>query len=168
MWSARCSETGHGGCGRRLGETHRWKHRQGAPGRPHYYLLEDQLEVWLINAEHLHNVPGRKTDVADSAWIAQMVEHGLVRPSFVPPPPIRVLRDLTRRRKTQVDMRAAETQRLEKVLQDAGIKLSSVATRVLGASGPAMLSMLFGRGHHRSGSSLRIWPRLAYARRSRN
>jgi hypothetical protein len=69
---------GHAGCGRRLGETHRWKHRQGAPGRPHYYLLEDQLEVWLINAEHLHNVPGRKTDVADSAWIAQMVEHGLV------------------------------------------------------------------------------------------
>ena len=58
----------------------------GVYWKPVYYLLEDQLEVWLINAEHLHNVPGRKTDVADSAWIAQMVEHGLVRPSFVPPP----------------------------------------------------------------------------------
>jgi len=132
----------HAGFGRRLGETHRWKHRQGAPGRPHYYLLEDQLEVWLINAEHLHNVPGRKTDVADSAWIAQMVEHGLVRPSFVPPPPIRALRDLTRHRRTLVEERTRVVQRLEKVMQDAGIKLTSVASALLTKSGRAMLEGL--------------------------
>ncbi len=77
----------------------------GVYWKPVYYLLEHQLEVWLINAEHLHNVPGRKTDVADSAWIAQMVEHGLVRPSFVPPAPIRELRDLTRHRRTLVEER---------------------------------------------------------------
>jgi len=94
--------------------------------------------VWLINAEHLHNVPGRKTDVADSAWIAQMVEHGLVRPSFVPPPPIRQLRDLTRHRRTLVEERTRVVQRLEKVMQDAGIKLTSVASALLTKSGRAM------------------------------
>jgi transposase len=88
------------------------------------------------------NVPGRKTDVKDAEWICQLVEHGLVRPSFVPPKQIRELRDLTRYRKTQIEERSKEVQRLEKVLQDAGIKLSSVATRVLGASGRAMLDAL--------------------------
>jgi transposase len=107
-----------------------------------YYLLEDQLEVWLINAEHLYNVPGRKTDVADSAWIAQMVEHGLVRPSFVPPPPIRELRDLTRHRRTLVEERTRVVQRLEKVMQDAGIKLTSVASALLTKSGRAILEAL--------------------------
>jgi hypothetical protein len=116
---------GHAGCGRRPGETHRWKHRQGAPGRPHYYLLEDEFEVQLLNAAHMHNVPGRKTDVSDAAWIAQLVEHGLVRPSFVPPPPIRRLRDLTRYRSALTGERTREKQRLEKVLEDAGIKLSA-------------------------------------------
>jgi transposase len=71
--------------------------------KPVYHLLEDQLEVWLINAEHLHNVPGRNTDVADSAWIARMVEHGPGRPGFVPPPPIRALRGLTRHRRTLIE-----------------------------------------------------------------
>jgi transposase len=66
--------------------------------KPVYYLLEDQFEVQLLNAAHMRNVPGRKTDVSDAGWIAQLVEHGLVRPSFVPPPPIRRLRDLTRYR----------------------------------------------------------------------
>jgi len=98
--------------------------------------------VWLINAEHLHNVPGRKTDVADSAWIAQMVEHGLVRPSFVPPPPIRALRDLTRHRRTLVEERTRVVQRLEKILQDAGIKLTSVASALLTKSGRAILEAL--------------------------
>src|SRR3954467_6095931 len=84
----------------------------GVYWKPVYYLLEDALEVWLINAVHLHNVPGRKTDVADSAWIAQMVEYGLVRPSFVPPPPIRELRDLTRHRRTLVEERTRVVQRL--------------------------------------------------------
>ena len=107
-----------------------------------YYLLEDRLEVWLINAEHLHNVPGRKTDVADSTWIAQMVEHGLVRPSFVPPPPIRALRDLTRHRRTLVEERTRVVQRLEKILQDAGIKLTSVASALLTKSGRMMLDAL--------------------------
>ena len=114
----------------------------GVYWKPVYYLLEDQLEVWLINAEHLHNVPGRKTDVADSAWIAQMVEHGLVRPSFVPPPPIRELRDLTRHRRTLVEERTRVVQRLEKVMQDAGIKLTSVASALLTKSGRAILEAL--------------------------
>src|SRR3954463_13913018 len=90
----------------------------------------------------MKNVPGRKTDVKDAEWICQLVEHGLVRPSFVPPREIRELRNLTRYRKTQIEERTREVQRLEKVLQDAGIKLSSVATRVLGASGRAMLDAL--------------------------
>jgi transposase len=118
----------------------------GVYWKPVYYLLEDRLEVWLINAEHLHNVPGRKTDVADSAWIAQMVEHGLVRPSFVPPPPIRALRDLTRHRRTLVEERTRVVQRLEKILQDAGIKLTSVASALLTKSGRMMLDALVA-GH---------------------
>ncbi len=86
--------------------------------------------------------PGRKTDVKDAAWIAQLVEHGLVRPSFVPPRPIRELRNLTRYRKAQIDERSREAQRLDKVLQDAGVKLSSVATDILGKSGRDMLNAL--------------------------
>jgi transposase len=105
-------------------------------------MLEDEFECWLLNARHLRNVPGRKTDVADAAWIAQLVEHGLVKPSFVPPKEIRELRNLTRYRKAQIEERTREAQRLDKVLQDAGIKLSSVASDVLGASGKAMLAAL--------------------------
>jgi transposase len=114
----------------------------GVYWKPIYYLLEDDFECWLLNARHLKNVPGRKTDVADAVWICQLVEHGLVRPSFVPPKEIRELRNLTRYRKAQIEERTREVQRLEKVLQDAGIKLSSVASRVLGASGRAMLDAL--------------------------
>src|SRR5439155_1490365 len=97
-------------------------------------------------ARHLRNVPGRKTDVADAAWICQLVEHGLVRPSFVPPKPIRELRNLTRYRKAQIEERTREAQRLDKVLQDAGIKLSSVASDVLGVSARAMLRALVAGG----------------------
>src|SRR6266545_2396797 len=108
-----------------------------------YYALECLFEeVWLYNAHHVKNVPGRKTDMSDAEWLADVVAHGMVRPSFVPPPPIRELRELTRYRKTQVDVRAAEIQRLEKVLQDAGIKLTSVASRVLTQSGRAMVEAL--------------------------
>ncbi len=114
----------------------------GVYWKPIYYLLEDEFECWLLNARHLKNVPGRKTDVKDAAWICQLLEHGLVRPSFVPPKEIRELRNLTRYRKTQIEERTREVQRLEKVLQDAGIKLSSVATRVLGVSGRAILEAL--------------------------
>ena len=115
----------------------------GVYWKPVYVMLEERLpQVWLLNAEHLRNVPGRKTDVADSAWIAQLVEHGLVAPSFVPPPPIRELRDLTRHRRTLVEERTRVIQRLEKVLQDAGIKLSSVASTLLTKSGRAILEAL--------------------------
>ena len=107
-----------------------------------YYALEDRFEVWLCNAHHVKNVPGRKTDMSDAEWLADVAAHGMVRPSFVPPPPIRELRELTRYRKTQIDARAAEIQRLEKVLQDAGIKLTSVASKVLTQSGRAMVEAL--------------------------
>lgn len=114
----------------------------GVDWKPVYYVLEDAIECWLLNARHLKAVPGRKTDVADSQWIAQLVEHGLVRPSFVPPKPIRDLRDLTRYRKAQIQERSREAQQLDKVLQDAGLKLSSVASDILGKSGRAMLEAL--------------------------
>src|SRR5438034_113641 len=107
-----------------------------------YQVLEDDFECWVLNARHLRNVPGRKTDVKDAEWIAQLVEHGLVRPSFVPPKPIRELRNLTRYRKAQIEERGREAQRLDKVLQDAGVKLSSVATDILGRSGRDMLDAL--------------------------
>jgi transposase len=92
----------------------------------------------------MRNVPGRKTDVSDAAWIAQLVEHGLVRPSFVPPPPIRRLRDLTRYRSALIGERTREKQRLEKVLEDAGIKLSVFISDIFGVSGRAMLTALIG------------------------
>ena len=114
----------------------------GVYWKPVYYVLEEALQCWLLNARHLHNVPGRKTDVQDAEWVCQMVEHGLVHPSFVPPPPIRELRNLTRYRKAQIEERTREGQRLDKVLQDAGVKLSSVASRLLGVSGRAMLEAL--------------------------
>lgn len=107
-----------------------------------YSLLEDAMQVWLLNARHMRNVPGRKTDVADAAWICQLVECGLVRPSFVPSKPFRDMRQLTRYRKAQIEERVREAQRLDKVLQDAGVKLSSVASDLLGKSGRAMLTGL--------------------------
>lgn len=111
--------------------------------KPFYYLLEDgPFEVLLVNARHVKNLPGRKTDVSDAAWLAQLGAHGLVRGSFVPPEPIRQLRDLTRTRTAVVRARAQEIQRLEKLLEDAGIKLSSVATDISGVSGRAMLEAL--------------------------
>jgi transposase len=107
--------------------------------KPVFYLLEEVMECWLLNANHLKQVPGRKTDMNDAAWIAQLLEHGLLRPSFVPPKPIRELRNLTRYRRAQIEERTREVQRLDKVLQDAGIKLSSVASDIMGVSGRSML-----------------------------
>ena len=107
-----------------------------------FYLLEDDLNVILVNAAHAKGLPGRKTDVSDAAWLCQMGECGLLRASFVPPEPIRQLRDLTRYRTTLIAERTREAQRLEKELEDAGIKLSSVATDILGVSGRAMLAAL--------------------------
>jgi transposase len=114
----------------------------GVYWKPPYYVLEDAMEVWLLNARHMRNIPGRKTDVADAAWICQLIEFGLVRPSFVPPVPIRELRNLTRYRKAQIEERTREVQRLDKILQDAGVKLSSVASNILGKSSRAMLCAL--------------------------
>jgi transposase len=110
-----------------------------------YYGLEDLFaELWLVNPYHVKNVPGRKTDMADAEWLADVAAHGMVRPSLVPGPAARELRELTRYRKTQVSIRAQEVQRLDKVLQDAGIKISSVASTVLGKSTRAMIEALVG------------------------
>jgi len=115
----------------------------GVYWRPVYYVLEDLFdELWLCNAHHVKNVPGRKTDLADAEWLADVVAHGMVRPSLVPPREIRELRELTRYRKRQVDTRAHEVQRLDKLLQDAGIKLSSVASKVLSVSSRQMVEAL--------------------------
>lgn len=110
--------------------------------RAPYYLLEDMLNVELVNARQVKAMPGRKTDVADAVWLAQLAECGLLRASFVPPEPIRQLRDLTRYRTVLTEERTREAQRLEKELEDAGIKLSSFATDILGISGRAMLEAL--------------------------
>lgn len=115
----------------------------GVYWKPVYYGLEGLFpELWLVNAHHVKNVPGRKTDMADAEWLADVAAHGMVRPSLVPEPAARELRELTRYRKTQVAMRAQEVQRLDKVLQDAGIKISSVASAVLGKSTRAMVEAL--------------------------
>jgi len=114
----------------------------GVYWKPFYFVLEDGLEVMLVNARHVKNVPGRKTDVSDAQWLAQLGAHGLVRGSFVPPEPIRQLRDLTRARTRLTGERSREVQRLEKFLEDAGIKLSSVSSDIMGVSGRAMLEAL--------------------------
>src|SRR6266487_6842725 len=122
-----------------LGVKHVAMEATGVYWKPVYYLLEDDFELLLVNAQHVKNVPGRKTDVADAQWLCQLLEHGLLRSSFVPPKPIRELRDLTRYRKTLIRERASEANRLHKVLEDAGVKLSSVASNVLGVSGRLMM-----------------------------
>lgn len=116
----------------------------GSYWKPFYYLLEDLpgVEVMLVNAHDAKNLPGRKTDVSDATWLAQLAAHGLLRASFVPPEPVRHLRDLTRTRTAITRERSREVQRLEKLLEDAGIKLSSVATDIMGVSGRAMLQEL--------------------------
>jgi transposase len=124
------------------GVTHVALESTGVYWKPVYYALEDRFTLVLVNPAHLKRVPGRKTDVQDAAWLAQLLECGLVRASFVPPAPIRELRDLTRYRKTLIDERSREVNRVHKVLQDAGITLASVATDVLGVSGRAMLEAL--------------------------
>jgi transposase len=110
--------------------------------RSPYYLLEDRFEVALVNARQVKALPGRKTDVSDAVWLCQLAECGLLRASFVPPEPIRQLRDLTRYRAVLVDERTREKSRLEKELEDAGIKISLVATDLLGVSGRRILRAL--------------------------
>jgi transposase len=110
--------------------------------RPVWAILEDAFECVLVNARHVKQVPGRKTDVKDAEWLCQLAEAGLLRGSFVPPKPIRALRNLTRYRKTQIQERAREANRLHKALEDTGIKLDCVASDILGKSGRAMLDAL--------------------------
>jgi len=112
--------------------------------KPMFYLLEatEGIEPWLLNAQHIKTVPGRKTDVKDCQWICRLVEHGLVRPSFVPPRDIRQLRDLTRYRTETSRDRARDVNRLAMFLEDAGIKLSSVVSDITGRSARAMLDAL--------------------------
>jgi transposase len=116
----------------------------GVYWKPVFHILEGTVAVILVNAQHLKQVPGRKTDVQDAAWIAQLLQHGLLRASFVPPAPVRALRDLTRQRVQLVADRARTANRIQKVLEDANSKLGSVASDVLGRSGRAMLRGLIG------------------------
>jgi transposase len=114
----------------------------GVYWKPVFYALESDFTCLLVNALHIKRVPGRKTDVQDCVWIAQLLEHGLLRGSFVPPAPIRELRDLTRYRKALIHDRTRVANRLHKALEDAGVKLASVASDILGVSGRAMLQAL--------------------------
>lgn len=116
----------------------------GSYWKPIYNLLEGSFTLLLVNAQHLKAVPGRKTDVKDAEWIADLLRHGLLRPSFVPSRPERELRELTRYRSSLVRERAAEVNRVQKVLEGANIKLASVTTNVVGASGRAMLEAIVG------------------------
>jgi transposase len=124
------------------GVTHVAMESTGVYGKPVYYALESDFTCLLVNAAHIKQVPGRKTDVHDCVWIAQWLEHGLLRGSFVPPVPIRELRDLTRYRKGLIHDRTRVANRLHKALEDAGVKLASVASDILGVSGRAMLEAL--------------------------
>ena len=122
--------------------THVAMESTGVYWRPVYNLLEGSFKVLLVNAAHIKNVPGRKTDVKDSEWIADLLAHGLLKASFVPPQDLRDLRDLTRYRKSLTDERVRDVNRLQKLLETANIKLSSVASDVIGVSGRAMLEAL--------------------------
>jgi transposase len=114
----------------------------GVYWKPVWHLLEEQFELVLANAQHIRNVPGRKTDVNDATWIADLLAHGLIRASFVPPAPIQELRDLTRTRKQLVREISQHSSRIQKILEDANLKLGSVLSDVLGQSGRAILEAL--------------------------
>src|SRR5437870_105129 len=127
---------------RDCGVTHVALESTGVYWKPVWNLLEGQFAVLLVNAQHIKAVPGRKTDQKDSEWIADLLQHGLLRASFVPPTPIRELRDLTRYRASLAQEINRIANRIQKVLEDANIKLASVATDTLGASGRAMLEAI--------------------------
>jgi len=122
--------------------THVAMESTGVFWKPIYNILEGHLEVWVVNARHLEKVPGRKTDVSDAQWIAQLLQCGLLKPSFVPERAQRDLRDLTRNRTRLVQQRATVANRVHKVLEDANIKLGSVASDVLGVSGRSMIEAI--------------------------
>ena len=124
------------------GVTHVAMESTGVYWKPVFHLLEGRFEVLLVNARHVKQVPGRKTDVKDAEWLAQLLQYGLLRASFIPPPPVRELRDLTRQCAELVHDRSGVANRVHKVLEDANIKLSGVASDVLGVSGRAMLAAM--------------------------
>lgn len=124
------------------GCTHVAMEATGVYWKPVWHVLEGDFELVLANAQHVRNVPGRKTDVGDAAWIADLLAHGLIRSSFVPPAPIQELRDLTRTRKQLTREIAQHTLRLQKILEDANLKVASVLSNILGKSGRAMLEAL--------------------------
>ena len=127
---------------RQQGITHVALESTGVYWKPLFNILEGDFEVLLVNAKHIKFVPGRKTDVKDAQWIAQLLQHGLLKASFIPPAPQRELRELVRYRSHLIEERSREVNRVHKVLEDANLKLSSVATDVLGVSGRAMLSAI--------------------------
>ena len=135
--------------------------------RPPFYLFEAHgLDPWLVNAKDVKHLPGRpKTDKLDAVWLCKVAERGMLRPSFVPPLDIRRLRDLTRYRADLVGVRTAEKNRVEKLLEDACIKLSVVASDIFGVSGRAMMTALIGG--ERTPRSWRRWPGPACDARSR-
>ena len=124
------------------GVTHAAMESTGVYWKPVFNILESACALILVNARHIKQVPGRKTDVSDAAWLCQLLEAGLLRASFVPPKPIRALRNVTRYRKAQIRERQREANRLHKALEDTGIKLDCVASNILGVSGRAMLDAL--------------------------
>lgn len=123
------------------GVTHVAMESTGVYWKPIFNILEEagRFTVFLCNAQHVKQVPGRKTDVKDCEWLAQLLQHGLLKGSFIPPQPVRELRDLTRLRIKLIDQRSATLNRIHKVLEDANVKLGSVATDVWGASGRNMI-----------------------------
>src|SRR5580765_13725 len=128
-----------------LGEarcTHVAMEATGVYWKPVWHVLEDQFTLVLANALHIRHVPGRKSDMTDAAWIADLLAHGLIRSSFVPPAEIQQLRDLTRTRKQLVGEVARHTLRIQKTLEDANLKLTHVVTDILGTSGRAILRAL--------------------------
>ena len=148
------------------GCTHVGMESTGVYWKPVYAILEGAFQIVVANAQHVKKVPGRKTDVKDAEWIADLLCHGPLRQSFVPPKPIRELRDLTRYRRKLVESQSAERNRLLKVLETANIKLSSVATDVFGTSGRLMLRALIeGKTSQRKWLS---WPKGSCAARSPN
>lgn len=122
--------------------THVAMESTGVYWKPVFNVLEGEFETWVVNAKHIKHVPGRKTDVKDAQWIAELLQHGLLEPSFIPDLPQRDLRELTRYRRHLIQERTQEVNRVHKVLEDANVKLSSVATDIMGISGREMLAAL--------------------------
>jgi transposase len=122
--------------------THVAMEATGVYWKPVWHVLEGSFELVLANAQHVRNVPGRKSDVSDAMWLSDLLAHGLIRGSFVPPTPVQEMRDLTRTRKQLVREIAQHTQRIQKTLEDANIKLDSVISNILGTSGRAFLGAL--------------------------